>query len=106
MKRVHGTRPIKELASETNHSSITTIVAIDGYSTQSWLLKAIDPLRMLALQGETLNTVDKSKMPDLNQTQIVQYFQVSNMLSWNDEPYNSMILSNFLTILGEFRFKS
>ena len=35
MKRVHGTRPIKEVASETNHSSITTIVAIDGYSTQS-----------------------------------------------------------------------
>lgn len=82
MKRAHGTGPIRELASETNHISITTIVAIDGYSTQSWLLKAIDPLCVLALQGETLNAVDKSKMPDLNQTQIVQYFEVSNQISW------------------------
>lgn len=58
------------LASETNPVSIATIVAIYWYRSQTCHIKAIGPLILFALQGETFNAVYKSKMPDLHQTQI------------------------------------
>jgi hypothetical protein len=78
MKRAHGIQALDQkgyiLASETNHVAVASVVAIDRDRTQSCLLKAIDPLTVLALQSQTLNALDKSKMPDLHRAQFIFIF--------------------------------